>query len=139
MTAARPSHAHGVARRAVLRFGAALAITVALAPAARANDPMRPLAPDAAGAPAAPTAATPSSAPTAPVAPPPALLATRRGADGRWEALVDRRWLRTGDRLGGAAVAEVHGDRLVLARAGRRETLWLLPPLTPQRPSAVRP
>lgn len=130
-----PGWGPGVSRGVPLSIGVAMLLT--FTPATRANDPMRPLNPEAPTQAASPAA--PSSAPAPQAPPPPALLATRRGADGHWEALVDRRWLRTGDRLGGARVAEVHGDRVVLARGGRRETLWLLPPLTPPRPTAARP
>jgi hypothetical protein len=90
---------------------------------------MRPLGAIPAAATAQP-AAVPRAA-AASEAAPPRLLATRRDASGNWQALVGRKWLGTGDRIGPATVREVRADRLVLQHGARNETLHLLPPLTP--------
>jgi hypothetical protein len=117
------------------------------------GDPMRPLVPPAtlnAMPPldGGPLGVTPRPTSTRADPPPPRLLATRRTGDDRWEALVGRTWVKTGDRVGDGKVREVHNDRLVLQVGGRQETLYLLPPLTPftgrppvepDPPAAARP
>lgn len=110
-------------------LGLALGLALACGCATVRADPMRPIGGAPAAAPA-PTAAVPRAA-AASEAPPPRLLATRRDANGNWQALVARQWLGTGDRIGPATVREVRADRLVLQQGTRNETLHLLPPLTP--------
>ena len=92
-------------------------------------DPMRPLA--AASPPAPARAASAADAPGATIVAVGRLSATRRASNGRWEGLVDRRWLQAGARLDGAVVQAVTANDLVLLRNGRSDTLHLLPVLIP--------
>lgn len=110
-------------------------------------DPMRPLT--AASAKPAPQVDTPGTsasapvnaeadpAPTAPTWPP--LLALRRDAQGRQQALIGEQWLGVGDRVGEPArgagappavtVAAIHDNSVQLQQGRKRYTLHLLPPL----------
>ncbi len=107
-----------------------------------AGDPMRPLTPsspgfastlvDRPGGPV-PPAGRQADPPISDAAPSVALRGTRRGHDGRWQALVGDRWVAAGDRLGEARVTAVDADRLQLAVAGTVRTLHLLPQLGPAR------
>lgn len=119
----------------------AWAVTLAWSTAVAA-DPMRPLS--AGGPPTAgpdrmavPRTAPPTSLPPSAVPDPEGettlLRATRRGHDGRWQALLGDRWVSAGDRLGDARVAAVDADRVRVERAGASRTLHLLPPLAPAR------
>jgi hypothetical protein len=129
--------------RAVVHTLFGVAAVLIVGTTASAKDPMRPLGADA-STPVIVPSTTPTTAPVTPSATTPApsnvqVQATRRAAEGHWEALIDRQWRRAGDRFGGASVAEVHGDRVVLLRGSRREAVWLFPPLTPSRANAARP
>ena len=116
--------------RTCARIGLAGGLLVALVTATA--DPMRPLPGGAAAteAHAGGDAMNPALA-TAP-APATGLLGTRRDSSGRWEALVGERWIGAGERLGDARVREVAADRIVLLRGSALESVYLIPPLTPQ-------
>lgn len=124
-------------RVAPARRRLALALAMCLASAVCTNalaDPMRPLNP-----PSPPNALLysssvnmPNPSKGSPAAPATSgLVATRRVADGPWQALVGERWLKAGDRMDGAVVQQVGADRVVLLRSGQRETLQWLPVLEP--------
>jgi hypothetical protein len=121
---------NAVLRRSLKWLGG-LGLALAFTPAPA--DPMKPLT---AVLLTSPTPAADSGATAPASSPEPARLsATRTVAAGQWEALLGTRWLRRGDRLDGAQVIEIDANRVLLLRDGRRETLYLLPPLMPARPA----
>lgn len=115
--------------RTVVAVRPMTACILAMACSLALGDPMKPLGIDT----APPVGAAPSADPMAPPAELPALrlAATRSDAGGRWQGLIGTRWLSVGDRFEGARVLEVDANRVLLVRDGRRETLYLLPPLLP--------
>lgn len=152
---------------------AALALLFTAAAAQATMDPMRPLPgmptfgkgaalPPVAATGRAEALATTRPAATAPTAAPaiegtaatlagtndPRLVALRSDAAGRRDALVEDRWVRTGDRSPWGRVIAIHDDRIELAtatgptpaRAGSaegRRTLYLLPRLLPSGADAA--
>lgn len=117
---------------------AVLALGLACLPLAA--DPMKPLT-------ALPTMPSPAAEVGAP-APADGLAhlhfsATRSDASGRWEALLGTQWRKRGEAFDGARVIEIDANRVLLLRDGRRETLFLLPPLSaawlPARPPLLLP
>lgn len=110
-------------------------------------DPMRPLT--APSATLAPQVDAPVASATAPVPPAaglapttstwPPLLALRRDARGRQQALMGEQWLGVGDRVGeptrgpgappAVTVVAIHDNSVQLQQGRKRHTLHLLPPL----------
>lgn len=114
--------------------GAGAAAVFGLGAGPGSADPMRPLAAPAAAA---------SAAPVVPVAPPGSrepqpiqtdrLVAIRRDADGRYQALIGERWLRLGDKVGGragnATVRALDATSVTLVQGRQQLVLHVLPPL----------